>query len=246
MSDRPVGSGSSGFEGSIGSLPLVDLLQVWAMKRFSGLVAVNSRGRTGHLYFVEGEIVHAEAGGVTGEPAVRVIIGWPEGSFELVPSTTTLHRTIEKSSRHLLLDAHRELDEHRRTIAAVATATPPPAAAPQAREPSKASVLDQIRAIPGVTQVVRFGKDGRPMVNEGPQAEALAAKGLYLSMTHGAWVAAAFGLHELGIVTLQGERESFVLIHHNDSYLCVAGAPGVPMEPVLTQLRGLLSGPAGR
>jgi len=36
-----------GFEGSIGSLLLADLLQVWAINRLSGLVKVCFEGRTG-------------------------------------------------------------------------------------------------------------------------------------------------------------------------------------------------------
>jgi len=231
----------SGFQGSIGSLPLVDLLQVWAMNRLSGLVTVTFDGRSGHLYFVEGEIVHAEADGQTGEPAVRVILGWPEGTFELAPNTTTLKHSIQKSLSHLLLDAHRELDEARR--ATPAPSARPPAAAP-AKETPRPSVAEQMRAIPGVTQLVRFGKDGRPVGDAGPQADALAAKGLYLAMAHAACVAAAFGLHDLAIATLQGAQESFVVVHSRGSYLCVAVTPGVPVDSVVAQLRAILARPA--
>ena len=240
MSQRSANT-PSGFQGSIGSLPLVDLLQVWAMNRLSGLVTVTFDGRSGHLYFFEGEIVHAEADGQTGEPAVRVILGWPEGTFELAPNTTTLKHSIQKSLSHLLLDAHRELDEARReTPAPIAR---PPAAAP-AKETPRPSVLEQLRAIPGVTQLVRFGKDGRPVGDAGTQADALAAKGLYLAMMHAACVAAAFGLHDLAIATLQGARESFVVVHSRGSYLCAAVTPGVPVDSVVAQLRTLLARPA--
>ncbi len=224
----------------------MDLLQVWSLNRFSGLVTVSSQGRTGQLYFVEGEIVHAEADGLAGEQAVTVIIGWPEGSFELFPNTAALNRTIHRSFSHVLLDAHRDLDEHRRGIAAATPARPAPAVTPPAREPPKSGVLDQIRAIRGVTRLVRFGTDGRPSGDAGPEAEGLAAKGLYLAVTHAASVASAFGLHELALATLQGERESFILVHSNASYLCVGVAPGAAVEPVVTQLRALLTRPASR
>ena len=112
MADSASGSTRTGFQGAIGSLPLVDLLQVWSMNGFSGLVAVASQGRTGHLYFVDGEIVHAECDDVTGEQAVGTIVAWPEGAFDLHPNTTTLHRTIHKSLSHLLLDAHKSDRSH--------------------------------------------------------------------------------------------------------------------------------------
>jgi len=232
---RPMNT-KTGFSGDIGSLPLVDLLQIWSMNRFAGLVTVTFEGRAGQIYFVDGEIVHAEADYQTGEPAVQAIIGWPEGSFELFPNTTTLHRTIEKTVTHLLLDAHHALDEGRRS------AHPPAGRADTAtREPSRASVFDQIGALPGVTQVVRFGKDGRPSGLQEAGAEQLAAKGLYLAVTHAAAVASAFGLGELGVAALCGRRDSFVVVHHAGNYLGVGIAPGTPVAPVVGQLRALLT-----
>ena len=246
----PSTSTRSGFQGAIENLPLVDLLQVWAMNGFSGLVTVSSQGNSGHLYFVDGGIVHAEADGVAGEPAVQRILAWPEGSFDLHPNTTTLHRTIEKSLSHLLLEAHSRLDEQRRDTPAPpastpgnATRPPPFPSAPPPASPARAPLFDQIRGVRGVTRVVRFGKDGRPVGETGPAAEALAAKGLYLAMTHAAAVAEAFGLHELSIASAGGGREPFVLLHSQGQYLCVALEPDVALDPVVAQLRALLSRP---
>jgi hypothetical protein len=247
MAQESTSPTKSGFHGAVGTLPLVDLLQVWSMNRFSGLVTVTQHGRSAHLYFVEGEVVHAEADGLVGEPAVLEVICWPEGDFELLPNTATLNRTIQKRLSHLLLDAHRVLDEKRRG-APPAPPSPPraPAVTPPPREPAKASVLDQIRAIRGVTQLVRFGPDGRPAGDASAEAEQLAANGLYLAMTHAAAVAAAFGLRDLAVATLQGDGQTFVLAHGNGNYLCVAVAPGVAAEQVAAQLRVLLLRPAGR
>lgn len=237
---QPKGPASSGFQGSVGSLPLADLLQVWALNGFSGLVTVQSDGRTGHLYFQEGEIVHAEADGVAGEAAVRLIIAWPEGQFDLAPNTATLNRTIHKTVSHLLLDAHRVLDEARRAGGAPSPSGGRPPVTPQGKEPSRPGVLDQIRAISGVTHLVRFGEDGRPVGAAGPEAEALAANGLYLALTHAAAVGATFGFRDLAIAALQNERQSFILIRGSAGFLCVALQPGVPQEPIVAQLRSLL------
>jgi hypothetical protein len=237
-----------GFQGSIGNLPLVDLLQVWSLNQFSGLVSVASRGRTGRLYFVQGEIVHAEAGEESGEPAVRALLGWPDGSFEPVPNTTTLKRTIAKRLSHLLLDAHRTLDEQRRE--APAGAVPPPAAPPAPggapRERQGPTVLDQIRALPGVTAAVRFGADGRPLGPAGAEVEELAARGLYLALNHAAAVAQAFGLGELSLAAHQGAAGSMVLVHSRGNYLAVGVADGAPVEPVAAQVRTLLTRPGPR
>lgn len=237
---------TDGFNGSIGSLPLSDLLQLWSLNQFSGLVTVVSRGRAGRLYFVQGEIVHAEADGAVGEEAVRVLLGWRDGSFEPIPNTTTLERTITKRLSHLLLDAHRELDERRRDAAgSPAPAAPPPAAAP-AGGAAGPSPLDQIRALPGVAAMVRFGEDGRPAGPGGLEAEALAAKGLYLALHHAGAVGEAFGLHGLSVAALQGAREAFVLVRARAGYLAVGLAPGASAEPVAAQVRAILTRPAGR
>lgn len=244
MSQEARGHAPSGFQGAVGNLPLVDLLQVWALNRFSGLVTVQYQGRTGHLYFVDGEIVHAEGNGLTGEPAVRLILGWPEGQFDLAPNTTTLKRTIEKSVSHLILDAHRQLDEVRR-VGGVPPPAAPPATAP-GTGPARPGVLDQIRALRGVRHVVRFGDDGRPAGGGGPDAEAVAASGLYLALTHAAAVRAAFGFRELSVAALETGRQSFVLVRGSNGFLCVVMEPGVPMDPLVAQVRGLLSRPAPR
>lgn len=245
MPQEPASPRRGGFQGSVGSLPLVDLLQVWSQNRFSGLVTVSFQGRTGQLYFTDGEIVHAEADGLSGEPAMPVIMGWPDGTFELFPNTAALNRTIQKTFSHLLLDAHRALDEQRRE-ATMNTAKPPPAATPPGKEPQSQGVLDQIRAIRGVTRVVRFDRDGRPRGDATPEAEALAAKGLYLALRHAASIASTFGLRELGWATLESGNDSFVLVQGNASYLCVAVEPGTPIEPVVAQLRALLTRQAPR
>jgi len=235
-----------GFTGSIGSLPLADLLQVWSMNRFSGLVRVAFEELSGRLYFVDGEIVHSEAESLVGEPALQAIIGWPGGAFELFPNTTTLHRTIQKPVSHLLLDAHRALDERRRQEPAPAgRAGQPPGGAPGgAAAAGTAGVLERIRAIPGVTRVVRFAADGRTAGREGPEGEMLAAKGLYLAVNHAAAVASTLSLGELSIAAVQGEREAFVLVHRAGAYLCVALEPGTPVDRVTAQLRAVLTRPA--
>lgn len=237
----------SGFQGAIDNLPLVDLLQVWAMNGFSGLVTVSSQGHSGHLYFLDGGIVHAETDGATGEIAVQRILSWPEGSFDLAPNTTTLHRTIAKSLSHLLLDAHRELDEQRRgppapppVPPAGPVSRPPPSAGAPRAAPPRSPLFDHIRAIRGVTGVVRFANDGRPTGDGTSGAEALAAMGLYVAMTHASAIADAFGLHDLSVATVASPAGPFVLLHSQGQYLCVSVAPDVPLDPLVAQLRQLL------
>jgi hypothetical protein len=249
-SPDPSASTPTGFHGAVGSLPLVDLLQVWSMNGFSGLVTVTAPDGMGRIYFVDGTIVHADADGVVGEAAVGTIIGWPQGSFELFPNTATLARTIEKSVSHLLLDVHRLLDERRRAAPAPPpapppTRAPPPAGAGPAPDPARA-LSEQLRAIPGVLRIVRFGPDGRPLGDPSPAAEALAAKGLYLALNPGAAIARAFGLRALSLATLRGAKESLVLVQGGGQHLALAVAPDAALDQVAAQVRAHLTRPAPR
>jgi hypothetical protein len=232
---------AAGFQGAVGNLPLVDLLQVWSMNGFSGLVTVTSPSGTGRIYFAAGAIVHADAPGVLGEAAVAAIIGWPQGSFEQFPNTAALAHTIDKSVSHLLLDVHRILDERRRAAPPPAVAPRPPAAATDAR-----AVLGQLRAIPGVLQLVRFGPDGRPVGDPSPGAEALAARALYVALNHASAIARGFGLHGFALATLRTARDAVVVVHVGANYLALSVAPDAALDEVAAQVRALLSRSAPR
>lgn len=246
MTSASTESGGGVLRGASGTLPLVDLLQVWSQNRFSGLVAVSARDATGRLYFVEGDIIHAEAGGVEGEPAVRSIVSWPDVSLEAFANTSTLKRTIKKRVGHLLLDAHREIDEARRTPVPAAPppapARPPGTAGPVSGQAGRPSLLDQLKSIPGVARLVRFGADGQPTGAGAaePGAEALAARGLYLALNHAAAIGQAFGLGQLGFAALQGAQESMVVIHAGGQYVCLAVEPGASTGPIVERARALL------
>lgn len=242
---------TSGFSGTVGSLPLVDLLQVEALNRFSGLLGVTAGEHSGQVYFSEGEIVHAEAAGHLGEAAMCAMVGWPKGRFELAPQTAAPQRTIHKSFNHLMLDCHRLLDESRRVPPARATlrpSAPPPQPPPPAPRPSapeaRAGLLDRVRALKGVARLVHTGRDGRAS-DDSPEAAALAARGLYASLTHATLLSETFGLGPLVTAMVSGE-EPFIVTHSNGNHLTVSVTPGQPVASVELQVRQLLTPPGVR
>jgi hypothetical protein len=241
MSKQGEGTGG-GFQGAMQGLPLADLLQLWSTSRFSGRVVVRSQGQVGTFYFLDGEMVHAEADHWIGERAVTVILGWPAGSFEPAPGEATQERTIHKRLSHLLLNAQRALDERQRPF--TPALTPPPISLAAVR--SGPSTLEKVRAVPGVALAVRFGSDGRIYPGEGAAAEALAAKALYLALNPARAIGAAFGLRDLSVGSVQGPRESFLVVQSQGSFLGVTVAPQVAFEPVADQVRHLLIRPVAR
>ncbi|HET9598135.1 MAG TPA: DUF4388 domain-containing protein, partial [Anaeromyxobacteraceae bacterium] len=163
--DRPAGAAASdGFEGGVAGLDLPALVQLNAMNRFSGCFRVSHGARIGMIFFRDGEIVHAEEGAHSGEDAFCEMVTWPGGRFSVEPNVVTARRTIHKSCNHLLLDAHRLIDE-RRSRQGGAAATPPPVPARSAPAPTPASggtgPVDLVRTVDGVEDSVLLAKDGR-------------------------------------------------------------------------------------
>ena len=232
--------GASGFQGSVTSLALVDVIQLQAGNRFSGILSIASAGRTGRLFFDQGDVVHAESGGLAGEPAVHQVLGWPGGTFHLHPGVMALARTITKQVSHLLLDALQAIDEGRHAG--------PPAPAPVLEFASPAVTawarLDAFKVVaevPGVACVARFGRDGAPVGDGHPRSESLAARAQHLAAVCAGAVGQAFGLGELGSASLRAGDESLLLFQVQGNSLCVAVEPGTRNEALEAQVRAALA-----
>ncbi|HSR36943.1 MAG TPA: DUF4388 domain-containing protein, partial [Desulfurivibrionaceae bacterium] len=73
----------SGFQGEIAGLSLADVIQLKGHNKYSGCITVEYRSKQGAIYFVDGDIIHAEQGGHSGEDAIYEILKWPGGTFNL-------------------------------------------------------------------------------------------------------------------------------------------------------------------
>jgi CheY-like chemotaxis protein len=100
----------SGFHGSVHGLSLVDLLQMYKFGRRSVKIAVAGRS-LGTLYMREGELVHAEHDGHTGEDAVASILAMPEGTVGTSVMPPAVPHTIERDFQTVLLSALHAIDE---------------------------------------------------------------------------------------------------------------------------------------
>jgi len=218
------GTSANGFQGAVSNLNLVEVLQLEGQHQFSGSIAVASRTRQGFLYFNEGEIVHAESGELSGEDALLEMIDWPEGSFQVLANVRAMERTISKSLIHLLLDVHQRLDESRQGAPSRSTASP------SEEHPPMSTPLERIRSLPEIERVVHCRKDGTPVGEQGPQAEALAAKCVYLALVLGEPSGADLGLGELSAAALHTQSEQLLLFRSRDQYLCASLRPGTSLE----------------
>ncbi|HON08048.1 MAG TPA: response regulator [Verrucomicrobiota bacterium] len=106
LEERP----SQGFRG-IQNKSLVDLIQLECICRNSTTLKVISSGIDGKIFILNGEIIDAEFGNLTGDIAFKKLISLKKGSFEYLPAIPERERKIFSSTDGLLLDAAQTIDE---------------------------------------------------------------------------------------------------------------------------------------
>ena len=194
-------------QGSLKEMSLANLIQVNCQEMRSARLTLSRRGQKGELYFSDGQVVHASHGNHVGEQAVFRLLLWEEGTFALETDVHSPQVTIEKPWNELLLDGMKEM------------------AAWQANEhegetPAFPGLLDQLRAIEGVTGVIIAACDGvvlagDPSDGDGDQKAAVTV----FVGSAASQIGQALGLEAFGqaIVTLKNKR--VLILPQPDRYI---------------------------
>jgi len=228
-----------GFEGEVVGLGLTDIIQINDRNGFSGSIRVHNGPLLGVIFFREGRVVHAEQGAHTGEEAFCEIVGWQGGRFTVETNVVTALRTIDKRCEHLLLDAHRILDE-RRARAPGPEPRPAAVAAQPAQHGRASPAVERARSVPGVTDAVLLTRAGGLVGSQDYQAEVLAGRSLFLGLV-GAELGAAFGAGELRSAAAEGSRRHLLLFNSKTHSLGVFAAPEADVGAVGAGIRGALT-----
>jgi predicted regulator of Ras-like GTPase activity (Roadblock/LC7/MglB family) len=238
----------SGFQGEIAGLSLADVIQLKGHNRYSGCITVEYQHHRGAIYFVDGEIIHAEQASYSGEDAIYQIIKWPGGNFSLAPEMTTNVCTIHCSLNFLLLEAHRRMDEENNahqeeSFADVIESSerrkeprPPDPETPQRTMSAAAARVMQIEA---VTYAVLLDKQGHPVQDESMEAESLAAKALFLAQS-GNTLGDFLGLGDLKSAAVQTQHFDLLMYDSKQHYLGIAVASGNKLDAVENEIRTAL------
>jgi Domain of unknown function (DUF4388) len=129
-SDRRLGSplgGASkdaeeeGFDGQLRCSSLADLIQVHCGSRAREAVMARSERGEGHLFFADGEIIHAVVGARVGNAAVYELLEWTTGTFGRSTLAWPSRPTITCSWQELLLTAAHRRDERLASAPAAST-----------------------------------------------------------------------------------------------------------------------------
>lgn len=103
-------------EGSLGQLPLPDLLQIMAMNRRTGRLTLANGSERGEINIAEGRPVNARVNDVQGEKALFRLVGWREGNFAFHPGPPPARAPINRSMEDALLEGMRQSDERQRLL----------------------------------------------------------------------------------------------------------------------------------
>ncbi len=100
-------------KGTLADLGIVDLVQFPFAGRKTGELIVDSGSRQAKLYYRDGELVDADAGGNSGAEVLVDVFDWEEGEFEFRPGVEASRVTIEEDLHRVVMKALKERDERR-------------------------------------------------------------------------------------------------------------------------------------
>lgn len=180
-SKRQMGE-TEGFVGAVAGFSLADVIQLNNNNRFSGRITVQYESSVGHIFFRDGDVVHAEQGDKTGFDAFCDIMEWRSGRFDQQANIVTTQRTIQMNSQHLLMDAHRIIDERRAGMASRPVTSPATQTPREETRDGVAGVLRRLAQIPGVDHVLLSGSNGAQLDEGVANADKLAGQAAYIAL----------------------------------------------------------------
>ena len=103
-----------GLSGTVQEVALADLIQMACLEGSDRELRISWEGRSGAIWISKGDVVHAEAGDLTGEDAFYAMMRWEGGEFTLKRAEPP-ERTIQVPWNFLLIEGQRQADEGGRT-----------------------------------------------------------------------------------------------------------------------------------
>ena len=102
----------TGFAGKVDHLELEHVIQIACLAGITATILVRQGNQKGYIYVRSGQILHAAAGGLTGQEAVNEMVFWRVGRFDLKHGVSnSIPRTLAMNSTGVILEATRALDE---------------------------------------------------------------------------------------------------------------------------------------
>jgi CheY-like chemotaxis protein len=217
----------TGFRG-VQSKSLVDIIQLECLSQSSSTLKVTNGAQVGRIWFLDGEVVDAEAGGVAGEAAFMRVLGWRAGSFETLPAEPQRERTIFTSYQGLLLESVQAMDEAQATGQELDVH----GGGDVVEGGGNAHPLAGLTEVSGVQWVVQVpGRDGSQEALGLENPEALAAWVREVSQGFRV-LGEGLGAGMLERVNAKGELNHVVLVSRPGADLCVGFSSSISSDSV--------------
>jgi CheY-like chemotaxis protein len=143
-----------GFRG-VQSKSLVDIVQLECLSQCSAVLKVTNGKLEGLIWIVNGELIDAAIGDLSGEDAFKKIMTWRSGNFESLPAEANHERKIFNTVDGLLLDIVQIMDENQ---ALEADGAPKGEIHDEAK--NREGALQQSAKVKGVDFLLVVAKDG--------------------------------------------------------------------------------------
>jgi predicted regulator of Ras-like GTPase activity (Roadblock/LC7/MglB family) len=233
-------------QGNLQDMSVADLIQHNCQEGRTARIDLRrgTDGPTAVLFLDQGQIVHAESQGESGEEIVYRVLAWGDGSFAVEPGQASPARTIQRSYAGLLLEGMRRIDEASAEVDAPQDAGSP-AAGKAGRgsgkeEGTMSERLQGLRAIEGVSGVVIAARDGVVLehaLDGDPEKEGAVAVFVgYAAAQVGQSL--ALGNFEWGTVAIG--KETMLVVEQPDYYVGLLLEEKASPALVASKLEGLL------
>ena len=223
-----------GFRG-VQSKSLVDIIQLECLSQSSTVLKITNGMAEGKIWIQNGEVTHAEAPGLTAEPAFQRILTWRTGSFENLPVDSAQPRTIFTSYQGLLLNTAQAFDE-------AASQQAPQEGTAAAEAASSAPQLAEMSQLNGVEFVLSLGTDkGSVQDSWGLENPKPVAEWMRKTLEDFNGLGDRFQVGHLQQIIGTGPQRKIALAPMAKSELCVGFSAGLSAEQLRETMKTILS-----
>lgn len=99
--------------GKIHGISLASLLQLVDIEKKTCTLTITCSGKTGLVHCMDGEVIAAETGSLTGKKALYHIMFWKKTIIEIEEECRKTHRDIKIPLMYLLMESHKIEDENK-------------------------------------------------------------------------------------------------------------------------------------
>lgn len=98
-------------EGTLEDMPIPNLLQSIAMGKNTGKLTVTNEETGAELYFIDGELTHAQVLNLKGDLAIMELVTWDQGRFFFYRDERSEQRTVQRRVDAILMESVTLLDQ---------------------------------------------------------------------------------------------------------------------------------------